>query len=229
MQIFLDSASVSEIERWLNSGLVDGVTTNPSIMYRDGLHHLEAGTKKLAALIDPLPLSVEVTSNDTEEMYLQAKRFAAWGDNIVVKIPQINQDGVPCYGVIHRLEEDGIRVNATVALSLSQVILSAKAGATYISIFAGRIIDEGGNAGDVVADAVEWLDRWQYKSLIIVGSIRTVGDVLTAAMAGAHIVTMPPQFLAKMADHKYTRDTVRQFMEDARKATAEMERPGKPR
>ncbi|MCL2149599.1 MAG: transaldolase [Dehalococcoidia bacterium] len=218
MQIFLDSADTREIEKWLNSGLIDGVTTNPSIMYRDGLLDLREGTQQLASLITPLPLSIEVVSNDPEEMYLQGRELASWGDNIVVKIPQVNMDGVPCYGVMHRLEEEGIRINATVALSLSQVILSAKAGASYISLFAGRIADEGGNAGEVVADAVDWVERWQYKSRLIVGSIRSVGDVLQAALAGAHIVTIPPQFVAKMADHQYSRETVKQFLDDANKA-----------
>lgn len=224
MQIFLDSASVPEVQKWLNSSLIDGVTTNPSLMYRDGEFDQKAGALKLASLIAPLPLSVEVYSNDPEEMYLQGREFASWGDNIVVKIPQINTDGVPCYGVMHRLEKEGIKVNATVAISLSQVILSAKAGASYISLFAGRVSDEGGNASEVIADAVDWLERWQYKSRLIVGSIRSVGDVLQAALAGAHIVTIPPQFVAKMADHRYARETVRQFLDDTQKATEAMER-----
>jgi len=220
MQIFLDSASVPEIEKWLSSNVIDGVTTNPSIMYRDGEFDLKAGAKKLAALIAPRPLSVEVVSNDPEEMYLQGKEFASWGDNIVIKIPQINTDGAPCYGVMHRLEAMGIKVNATVALSLSQVILSAKAGASYISLFAGRISDEGGDATTAIADAVDWLEHWQYKSRLIVGSIRSVGDVLQAVRAGAHIVTVPPPLIAKMADHQYARETVRQFLGDVQKTAS---------
>ena len=223
MQIFLDSANASEIEKWLSSGIVDGVTTNPSIMYKDGLREFKGGARKLSSLIDPLPLSVEVTSNDPEEMYAQGRELATLGANIVVKIPQINMDGLPCYSVIHRLEALGIRVNATVAMSFSQVILSAKAGATYISIFGGRITDEGGDAGAVIANSVDWLERWQYRSRIIVGSIRGIGDILEAAVAGAHIITIPPQFIPKMADHKYSRDTVRQFIEDGQRATKEMD------
>ena len=227
MQIFLDSANIPEIEKWLNYSLIDGVTTNPSIMYRDGVPDLQRGVRKLALLIAPLPLSVEVVSNDPEEMYLQGREFASWESNIVIKIPQVNTDGMPCYGVMHRLEKEGIKVNATVALSLSQVILSAKAGASYISIFAGRISDEGGNAAEVISNAVAWLERWQYKSRLIVGSIRSVGDVLQAVLAGAHIVTIPPQFMAKMADHKCGREMVRQFLDDAQKAAGGMHRgPG---
>lgn len=103
-------------------------------------------------------------------------------------------------------------------------MLTAKAGATYISIFAGRVADEGGNAPEVIKNSVEWLERWKYKSKIIVGSIRSVGDVLSAAMAKAHIITIPPQFLGKMVDHKYTRETVRQFIDDAKRALEMMEK-----
>ncbi len=195
MEIFIDSASITEIEKWLNMGVIDGVTTNPSIMLKDSVYDAEAGAKEIAALINPKPVSVEVTTNDLDEMIIQAQRFSSWAPNIVVKIPQITQDGIPCYGVVNQLENEDIRVNATVALSLGQVILAAKAGATYVSIFAGRVTDEGGNAVEVIKNSVEWLERWKYESKIIVGSIRSVGDVLSAAVAGAHIIAIPPQFL----------------------------------
>ncbi len=224
MEIFIDSANVKEIEKWLRMGVLDGVTTNPSIMLRDGVYDAEAGAKQIAALVQPRPVSVEVTTNDLGEMLDQAQRFASWAPNIAVKIPQINQEGVPCYGVIRKLETEGIKVNATVAMSLGQVILAAKAGATYISVFAGRITDEGGSATEVIRNSVQWLERWRFKSRVIVGSIRSVGDVLAAAMAGAHIITIPPQFLDKMADHQYSRETVRQFVSDAKKALEMMEK-----
>lgn len=224
MEIFIDSASITEIEKWLNMGVVDGVTTNPSIMFKDRVYNAEAGAKEIAALIDPRPVSVEVTTNDLDEMLIQAKRFASWASNIAIKVPQITQDGTSCYGVMRQLEDKGIKVNATVAMSLGQVILAAKAGATYISIFAGRVAEEGGNAPEVISMAVDWLERWKYKSRIIVGSIRGVIDIQQAAVAGAHIITIPPQFLNKMADHKFSRETVRQFVADAEKA---MEMMGK--
>jgi transaldolase len=218
MEIFLDSANLSEIQKWTDMGVIDGVTTNPSIMLKDGAYNIETRAREIAEMIFPRPLSVEVTTNDLSEMLTQARHFNSWAQNIVIKIPQINQDGVPCYGVIKQLEEAGIKVNATVALSIGQVMLAAKAGATYISIFAGRISDEGGDASGVIADAVDWLERWDYKSKIIVGSIRSVGDAISAALAGAHIVTIPPAMLIKMADHQYTRETVKQFITDAKKA-----------
>jgi len=218
MEIFIDSASISEIKKWLEMGVLDGVTTNPSIMLRDGVYDAEAGAKEIATLVNPRSVSVEVTTNNLDEMITQAQRFASWAPNIVIKIPQITQDGTPCYGVIKQLESEGIKINATVAMSLGQVILAAKAAATYISIFAGRIADEGGNAPEVIRNSVDWLERWKFKSKIIVGSIRSVGDILNAAIAGAHIITIPPQFLTKMADHKFSRATVEQFTTDAQKA-----------
>ena len=224
MEIFIDSANIKEIEKWLNMGVIDGATTNPSIMFKDCVYDAEAGAKRIAALLDPLPLSVEVTTNDLDEMLSQAELFNSWAPNIVVKIPQITQDGVPCYGVINQLENEGIKVNATATLSLGQVILAAKAGATYISIFAGRVSDEGGNATEVIMNSVKWLERWQYKSKILVGSIRSVGDILSAAIAGAHVLTIPPEFLGKMVDHRYTRETVKQFVNDAQKAKRMMDK-----
>ncbi|MBN1643823.1 MAG: hypothetical protein JW856_03265, partial [Dehalococcoidales bacterium] len=139
-----------------------------------------------------------------------------------VKIPQMTADGVPCYGVMKQLENEGVKVNATVAMSLGHVILSAKVGATYVSIFAGRISDEGGNSSDVIGNSADWLERWGYKSKIIVGSIRSVGDVLNAALAGAHVITVPPDFIGKMIDHKYARETVKQFINDAQKTLGMM-------
>lgn len=224
MEIFIDSANTAEIEKWLKTGVIDGVTTNPSIMFNDGVYDAEAGAKEIATLVDPKPVSVEVTTNDLSEMITQARKFASWAPNIVIKIPQITQDGVPCYAVISQLETESIKVNATAAMSLGQVILAAKAGATYISIFTGRVADEGGNAPEVIRNSVDWLERWKYNSKIIVGSIRSVGDILSAVITGAHIITIPPQFLAKMADHKYTRETVRQFVIDAQKAMEMMEK-----
>jgi transaldolase len=224
MKVFIDSANTKEIAKWLDMGIVDGVTTNPSIMFKDGVYDVEVGAKEIAELIEPRPLSVEVTTNNLDEMIKQAKKFASWAPNITIKIPQINAEGIPCYGVIKKLEDNGIRVNATIALSLGQVILAAKAGATYISIFTGRLSDEGGNPSEVIGNSAEWLKRWDFQSEIIVGSIRSVSDILTAAIAGAHIITIPPEFLGKMADHKYGRETVKQFISDADKAMMMMQK-----
>lgn len=222
MQIFVDSANIQEIEHWLRQGVVDGVTTNPSIMLKDGVYDLEAGARRLCDLLKPRPVSIEVTTNDREEMLEQARTFARWGENVVVKIPVITEDGKSCLDVVNALTLEGISVNCTAILCFNQAMLAAKAGATYVSIFAGRIADEGNDSNIVVRHVRDWLDQWSYRSRIIVGSIRSTMDVQNAALAGAHIVTIPPQFLNKMIDHKYTRDTVRQFNQDAEKAMVQI-------
>ncbi len=226
MRVFVDSADQKQIEHWLDQGVVDGVTTNPSIMFKDGATDLEECARRLAGLLGEKPLSVEVTSNDCGTMVEQARTFATWARNIVVKIPIVNEFGESCLGVMHRLSQEGIGVNATAILSFNQAMLAAKAGATYVSIFAGRVADEGNDPAVTIRNVRSWLDDWELSSHIIVGSIRTVMDIQNAALAGAHIITVPPQFLPKMVDHRYSRETVRQFVQDADKTIKQM-RKGK--
>ena len=222
MQIFVDSANLREIEHWLRQGVVDGVTTNPTIMLKDGVYDIEAGARRLCEMLKDRPVSIEVTTNDPREMLEEARNFASWGRNIVVKIPVITEDGKSCLEVVNTLTRENIAINCTALLSFNQAILAVKAGATYVSIFIGRIADEGNDPTVVVRNVRDWLNQWNYPSRIIVGSIRTAIDVQNAALAGAHIVTIPPQFLSKMVDHKYTRETVRQFNQDAKKALVEI-------
>lgn len=218
MEIFIDSANPKEIEKWVRYGIADGVTTNPTIMLKDGITDMKKGAKEIAALLNGKPVSVEVITDNPEEMLSQAREFSSWAKNIVIKIPIINQFGEPCLEVINTLENEGIRVNATGGLSFGQMALSTKAGATYSSIFAGRVADEGSDPWELVSMSVEWLEFWGYKTKIIVGSIRNVIDIQNAAVAGAHVVTVPPQFLTKWVDHKYSRETIKQFIDDAKKA-----------
>jgi transaldolase len=222
MRVFVDSADQKQIEHWIEQGVVDGVTTNPSIMFKDGATDLEECARRLAGVLGERPLSVEVTSNDLRAMVEQARTFATWARNIVVKIPIVNEYGESCLGVMHRLSQEGIGVNATAILSFNQALLAAKAGATYVSIFAGRVADEGNDPAVTIRNVRSWLDDWELSSHIIVGSIRTVMDIQNAALAGAHIITIPPQFLPKMVDHRYTRETVRQFVQDAEKTITQM-------
>jgi transaldolase len=218
MQIFVDSANLKEIQIWLAQGIIDGATTNPSIMLKDGVTDIEEGARSLCKLLGGRPVSVEVITDDPQEMLEQARRFRDWGSNIVVKIPIVNEAGKSCLGVVHTLTLEGIAVNATAILSFNQAILAAKAGATYVSIFAGRVADEGNDPAVVIRNVRQWLEDWGYTAKIIVGSIRSVIDIQNAALAGAHILTVPPQFFAKMVDHKYSRETVRQFNRDAEEA-----------
>ena len=224
MQIFLDTADAKEVRNWMSQGIVDGVTTNPSILFKEGVHDPAEGAAQLCALLGDKPISLEVTTNDREEMLRQGRSYARWASNVVVKIPICTEEGESCLGVVHQLSRSGVKVNSTAILSFNQAILAAKAGATYVSIFAGRIADEGGDPGAVISRVRQWLDLWRSPAQIIVGSIRSVMDIQQAALAGAHIITIPPAFLPKMVDHKYSRDTVRQFNRDAEKAVAQMAR-----
>jgi transaldolase len=218
VKIFVDSSEVKEIKKWDAQGVVDGVTTNPSIMLKDGAYDMEESTRRVCAIMGERPVSIEVTTNELDEMIRQGRQFASWSGNVVVKIPVVNEDGHSCLGVVHTLTQEGIRVNATAILAFNQAMLAAKAGATYVSIFGGRIADEGGDPTVVIRNVRHWLDEWGCRAEIIVGSMRGAIDIQNAALAGAHIVTIPPQFLPKMIDHKYTRETVRQFNRDAEKA-----------
>lgn len=228
MEIFLDSSQVGEIRYWLEQGILDGVTTNPSILFKEGVGDIEAREKEIARLIEPRPVSVEVTTNNPVEMRRQARKFGGWAGNIVVKIPVITEEGKPCLDVVRELVRDGIKVNVTACLSFGQVVLAAKAGATYVSIFGGRIADEGHDASQVVRDSATWLAAWKYPSKIIVGSIREVYNIHEAALSGAHVITIPPQFLSKWVDHQYSRATVRQFNEDGRRALEQAQKKTTP-
>lgn len=222
MKIFIDSADPLEIQHWLGEGIIDGVTTNPTIMLKDGMYDVEEGARKLCRIVGNRPCSIEVTTNDRGEMLEQAREFSTWGPNIVVKVPVVNERGESSLSVINTLASEHIAVNATAVLSFNQAVLATKAGATYVSIFAGRIADEGNDPSIVIRNVRHWLGEWEYTAEIIVGSVRSVIDVQNAALAGAHIVTIPPPFLPKMIDHKYTRDTVGQFVRDAKKALKEI-------
>lgn len=222
MQIFADTSDITEIAKWLRRGVLDGVTTNPSIMLKDGVRDMEKAAREIAELVEGRPVSVEVTTNDLDEMLIQARTLARWAPNIVVKIPIINEDGVHCLEVIHALSEEGIKVNTTAIMSFNQVVMAAKAGATYLSIFSGRVADEGHDPATLIRAAAQWVERWGY-GRILVGSIRGNLDFQRAAEAGAHIVTVPPAILDKLLDHKYSRETVRGFNADAKKALLELQ------
>ncbi len=221
MEVFADTADIAEITKWLRRGVLDGVTTNPSIMLKDGVRDMEKAAREIAEVLEGRPVSVEVTSNDLDEMLVQARALSKWAPNIVVKIPILNEDGVPCLEVIHALSQEGIRINATALLSFNQVLAAAKAGASYLSVFAGRVADEGHDASALISMASRWVERWGLGK-ILVGSIRGALDIQMAAGAGAHIITVPPAVLEKAIDHKYSRETVRGFNADARKALLEM-------
>lgn len=226
MPIFLDTGNLREIERFHRLGIIRGVTTNPTILLKEGvaggLAGLEVRARQIAELIHPLPLSVEVTSNDPEEALAQARLFADWADNMVVKIPIHGPEGeLRNLELIHEIEtRHHIRVNATAMMSAQQCFLAALAGASYVSLFGGRVNNMGYNAVAEIARLRKLLDRFELPAQMIIGSTREVLNVLEWLEAGAHIVTAVPEILRGMIVHPYTKETVQQFLRDAAAAEA---------
>ena len=224
MAIFVDSGDINEITTFNKMGILRGVTTNPTILLKDGVKggmaQIKKRTIKIAEIIHPYPLSVEVTSNDKDEMIRQAKQFAKWADNIVVKITIHGPNGeLDNLEVIHSLENKyNVRVNVTAMMSAQQCLLAAMAGATFVSLFAGRVNNMGYNSIDELKKARTLLDRFGLKAQIIAGSTREVLNIVEWFIAGAHIVTVVPSLLRAMIVHPYSKETVQQFLADARKA-----------
>jgi transaldolase len=226
MTIYLDSGNLKEVEKFHRMGIIRGVTTNPTIMLKDGvtggMPGLEARSKEIAKMIAPLPLSVEVTSNDPAVVIRQAQTFAGWANNINVKVTIHGPEGeLQNVEIIHDLETvHDIRVNVTAMMSAQQCFLAALAGATYVSIFGGRVNNMGYNACGEITKLRNVLDQFGLKSQIIVGSTREVLNVIEWLESGAHIVTVSPDLLKGMLVHPYSKETVQMFLRDAAKAEA---------
>lgn len=218
--IFLDTGKIQEIKKYHELGIIRGVTTNPSILVKDGVTGGMEGVKKhileIARLIDPLPLSVEVTTNDYDLMREQALEFAGWAKNINVKLTVHGPNGeLENLKLIHELEtKKNIRINVTAMMSAQQCFIAAMAGATYVSIFGGRINNMGYDSRTEVARLRKLLEDFGLKSKIIVGSTREVLNVVEWFEAGAHIVTATPSLIEGMIVHPYTKETVQQFLKD---------------
>lgn len=221
MAIFLDTSKIIEIEKYHKMGIIRGVTTNPTIMLKDGitggLEGIKQQTIKIAQLIAPYPVSVEVTTNDPEDMVNQAREFAKWAENVVVKITIHGPNGeLDNMGVIHDLETGyDVRVNVTAMMSAQQCLLAAMAGASYISIFAGRVNNMGYNAYEEIAKLRQVLDLQGLNAKIIAASTREILNVIEWLEAGAHIVTVLPNLLEGMLVHPYSKETVKMFLDDA--------------
>ncbi len=220
MPIFLDTGSLTEIERYHRMGILRGVTTNPTILLKEGvtggMQGIEARSKEIARMIAPWPLSVEVTTNAREQVMYQAQTFASWADNINVKVTIHGPNGeLENLEIIHELETTHhIRVNVTAMMSAQQCFLAAMAGATYVSIFGGRVNNMGYNTCGEISKLRKVLDQFGLKSQIIVGSTREVLNVIEWLEAGAHIVTVTPNLLEGMIVHPYSKETVQMFLKD---------------
>jgi len=226
MAIFLDTGKIEEVEKYMRMGIVRGVTTNPTILLQDGvtggMKAIKERSIEIARVVAPYPLSVEVTTNDKEGMIAQAREFSQWAENICVKITIHGPNGeIENLEAVHELEtEHDIRINVTAMMSAQQCLLAALAGATYVSIFGGRVNNMGYNACDEISKLRDVLDQFELKSEIIVGSTREVLNVIEWLNAGAHIVTVVPTLLEGMLVHPYSKETVKMFLDDAKKAEA---------
>ena len=224
MPIFLDTGNLAEIERFHRMGIIRGVTTNPTILLKDGvtggMRGIEARSREIARLIAPFPLSVEVTTTDRDEVIRQAQTFAGWADNIVVKVTIHGPKGeLENLEIAHELEtKHDVRINVTAMMSAQQCFLAAMAGATYISIFGGRVNNMGYNVCGELTKLRKVLDQFRLKSKIIVGSTREILNVIEWLEAGAHIVTVVPRLLEGMLIHPYSKETVQMFLRDAARA-----------
>jgi len=207
MKIYADTSKVEEIKEFFSWGVIDGVTTNPKIIASDG-NDLESTIKEICR-IQPGPVSVEVTTNDYQAMLVEAALYSSWAKNIVIKIPAI-PNGLKA---LKSLSEKRIKTNATCLMSYNQALLASKAGATYVSLFYGRIGDLGFDPYIVIKDTADTFRLWGCKSEIISGSIRSLLDVNRSVQAGAHIVTVPPKFLRQMIDNPMTTKTVDEFLD----------------
>ena len=220
MGIFLDTGNIEEIEKYHAMGIIRGVTTNPSILVKQGVKGGMEGVRKhsikIATIIDPLPLSVEVTTNDPAGMKKQALDFSKWAENINVKLTIHGPNGeLDNLKLIHEMETKyDVRVNVTAMMSAQQCFLAAMAGATYVSIFGGRVNNMGYDSKIEIRKLRTLLDNFSLPAKIIVGSTREVLNIVEWFEAGAHIVTAMPNLIEGMIVHPYSKETVQQFLRD---------------
>lgn len=208
MKFFLDTADVSAIKTINELSVVDGVTTNPTIISREG-RDFETVIKEICQIVDG-PVSAEVTGVTAEEMIAEARDIAKWADNIVVKIP-MTMEGLKAVNV---LSKENIKTNVTLIFTVSQGLMAIKAGATFISPFVGRLEDIGTDAYQLISDLREIIDFYGFDTEIIAARIRNKTQVEGVAKCGAHIATIPAQLFDKMVSHPLTDNGLKQFMKD---------------
>ena len=208
MRFFLDTANLEEIARGLEWGMVDGVTTNPSIIAKQGKPYLPT-VREIAELV-PGPVSGEVLGTDYQTMLDQGRRLADLGDNVVVKVPL----GSVGLRVVQELREQGTFCNVTLCFSAAQALLAAKAGAAYISPFVGRIDDIGGVGMDLIAEILTIYRNYEFKTEVLVASVRHPEHLLQAALLGAEVATIPFSVLERLYRHPLTDLGLDRFLAD---------------
>ncbi|MDR2548640.1 MAG: fructose-6-phosphate aldolase [Desulfobulbus sp.] len=208
MKFFIDTANIEEIKKGLELGMVDGVTTNPSLVAKEPRPFVEI-LKEICSLVEG-PVSAEVVSLDADGMVAEAKELVKIADNIVIKIPMI-EEGLKA---VKRLSAEGIKTNVTLIFSAAQVLLAAKAGATYVSPFVGRLDDISVNGLELIADIMTILRNYGFATEVIVASVRHPMHVVESALLGADIATIPYKVIAQLAKHPLTDIGMRQFLAD---------------
>jgi transaldolase len=213
MKFFIDTANLDEIKKGLEMGMVDGVTTNPSLIAKEK-QSFEEIIAEICKLVDG-PVSAEVVSLEAEGMLIEAQKLAKIADNIVIKIPMI----IEGLKAVKKLSAEGIKTNVTLVFSCAQALLAAKAGASFVSPFVGRLDDIGTPSMDLISDIATVYDNYGYQSEIIVASVRNPQHVMDAALIGADIATIPLKVITQLAKHPLTDIGIEQFLADWEKRT----------
>lgn len=209
MKIFIDSANINDIKTAASWGIIDGATTNPSLIAKEACTDFETVVKEICKIVGG-PVSAEVLSQQAEEMVTEAQKLAGWHKNVVIKIP-CTAEGLKA---VKRLAKLGVKTNVTLVFSANQVLTAAKAGATYISVFVGRLDDAKENGMAVVEYSLKILKNYNFKSELIVASVRSTDHVKTAAVLGAHIATVPFKVLEQCLKHPLTDVGIEKFLKD---------------
>lgn len=208
MKFFLDTANLEAIKKFAAWGVVDGVTTNPSLIAKEGVS-LEKRIKEILEVVNG-PISSEVIAADAEGMLTEARRFAAWHPNVYVKVP-MTAEGLRATNIISK---EGIKVNVTLVFSANQALLAAKAGASFVSPFVGRLDDISHQGMHLIQEIVTIFNNYGLKTEVLAASLRHPLHVLEAAQIGADIATMPPEVMEKLIQHPLTDAGLAKFMAD---------------
>ena len=208
MKLFIDTANVNEIKEAAGWGIVDGVTTNPTLIAKEGRNFVEV-VKEICAIVDG-PVSAEVVSQDAEGMLKEAEPLLKIHRNITIKIP-MTLEGLKA---VKALSQRGVMTNVTLIFSVNQALLAAKAGATFISPFVGRLDDISENGMDLIADIIRIYNNYGFKTQVIVASVRNPVHVMESAKMGAHIATVPFNVMKQLASHPLTDNGIKRFLDD---------------
>jgi len=208
MKFFLDTANIEEIRKGVSLGLVDGVTTNPSLVAKEG-RSLEDLAKEICDLVDG-PVSLEVVSTESNDIIEEARRLAKVHENAIVKIPMI-KEGLKALKVV---SQEGIRVNVTLVFSATQALLAAKNGAVIVSPFVGRLDDISNDGMDLISDILTIFDNYEFETEVLVASIRSPMHILHSALMGAHIATMPYKIMEQLIKHPPSDIGLEKFLAD---------------